>query len=508
MKKAYINSTMSLYQDIRKGTIVLSRTEDYLRSLLNELRNLPGETGWIEFKHNNKDPEKIGEYISALSNSAALEGKSHAYMIWGLDDDTHDIVGTDFNPHTSKIGNEELESWLLRLLSPKVLFVFYELEQEVGRTTILEIERATDKPVQFKGTEYIRIGSYKKNLKDYPDKERALWRAFDKTPFEELVAAEHLEETEVLQKLDYPSYFQLLDIPLPEERKSIIEQLQGDHMIIKNLAGGWNITNLGAVLFARKLSDFNHFKRKPVRVIIYKNRDRTSTEREQEGAKGYACGFEGLIGFVDNILPRNEFMGKALRTEVSMYPELAVRELIANAIIHQDFSLRGTGPMIEIFSDRMEITNPGIPLVQAERFIDSPPRSRNEALASFMRRIGVCEERGSGFDKVVSQTEFYQLPAPVVEVTEQHTRITLFAHKPFKEMDREERVRACYLHACLKYVMRDFMTNTTLRQRFGMDDKQNSIASRIIRDTVEAGKVKAKDPETAPRHMKYVPYWA
>jgi ATP-dependent DNA helicase RecG len=156
----------------------------------------------------------------------------------------------------------------------------------------------------------------------------------------------------------------------------------------------------------------------------------------------------------------------------------------------------------------MEITNPGIPLVQAERFLDSPPRSRNEAMASFLRRVGVCEERGSGFDKVVFQTELYQLPAPVVEVTDEHTRVTLFSHKPWTEMDREERGRACYLHSCLKYVTKDFMTNASLRQRFGMDEKSISIASRIIRDTVETGKVRPKDPETAPKHMKYIPYWA
>lgn len=486
----------------------MGRNEEYLESLLKELRALPSETGWLEFKHNNKEPENVGEYISALSNSATLDGKSHAYMVWGIDDTTHGIVGTSFNPHTMKMGNEELESWILRQLSPRIFFEFYELNTEHGRVVILEIERASDKPVQFKGTEYIRIGSYKKNLKDFPDKERALWRTFDKIPFEELIAAEHISDSDVLKLLDYPSYFELLDIGLPEDRKRILERLSNDNMIKKCEAGGWNITNLGAILFAKKLSTFNHLKRKSVRVVIYKGRDRTDTEREQEGVKGYASGFEGLIGFIDNLLPRNEIIGKALRKDASMYPELAVRELVANAIIHQDFSLRGTGPIIEVFSDRMEITNPGIPLVQVERFIDSPPRSRNEALASFLRRIGVCEERGSGFDKVVAQTEFYQLPAPIVEVTEEHTRVILFSHKPFTQMDREERVRACYLHASLRYVTRDFMTNATLRQRFGMDSKQISIASRIIRDTVEASKVKPKDPDTAPKHMKYVPYWA
>lgn len=118
--------------------------------------------------------------------------------------------------------------------------------------------------------------------------------------------------------------------------------------------------------------------------------------------------------------------------------------------------------------------------------------------------MGVCEERGSGYDKVVYQTEFYQLSAPIVEVTDEHT----FSHKPWTNMDREERIRACYLHSCLKYVTKDFMTNASLRQRFGMEEKHISISSRVIRDTVELGKVRPKDPETAPKHMKYIPYWA
>ena len=133
----------------------------------------------------------------------------------------------------------------------------------------------------------------------------------------------------------------------------------------------------------------------------------------------------------------------------------------------QDFHAAGTAPLVEIFSNRMEITNPGLPLVKTDRFLDSPPKSRNETLASFMRRIGVCEERGSGVDKVVFQTELYQLPAPIFETTPEHTRAVLFAHREFREMDKEDRVRACYLHACLRYVQRDYMTNTTLRIRSG-----------------------------------------
>ncbi|MFT8320735.1 MAG: ATP-binding protein [Bacillus sp. (in: firmicutes)] len=484
------------------------RTEEYLTSLLSELRSLPTETGWVEFKHNNVEPNIIGQYISALSNTAALFGKNYAYMVWGIEDVTHNIVGTEFRPGEAKKGNEELESWLLRLLNPRINFAFYELDNDSGRVVILEIERANHTPVRFEGQEYIRIGSYKKSLKDYPEKERELWRIFGQKPFEEAIAMDNVPEDKVLSYLDYPSYFELLDIPLPENRKYILEQLVEDQMIVRGDSGEWNITNLGAILFAKNLAQFSNLKRKSVRVIIYKGKNRIETQREQEGGKGYASGFEGLIGFIDNLLPRNEVIGKAFRKEVPMYPELAVRELVANAIIHQDFSLRGTGPTIEVFSDRMEITNPGIPLVKTERFLDSPPRSRNETLASFLRRVGICEERGSGIDKVVSLTELYQLPAPLIEVTDSHTRVTLFAYKPFKEMERKEKIHACYLHASLKYVTREHMTNASLRQRFGLADKDNSVASRIIRDAVEAGTIKLLDPDTAPRYMKYIPFWA
>jgi len=160
--------------------------------------------------------------------------------------------------------------------------------------------------------------------------------------------------------------------------------------------------------------------------------------------------------------------------------------------------------MVEIFAGRMEITNPGLPLVHTDRFLDSPPRSRNEALASFMRRIG-CEERGSGVDKVVFETGYYQLPPPLFATNVEHTRALLFAHREFREMDRADRIRACYLHACLRYVQRDVMTNTTLRERFGIEEKNSSMASRIIRDAVEAGLVVPLDENAGRKYMKYVP---
>ena len=488
--------------------MTIDRTTEYLLGLLNELRKLPRETEWVEFKHNNYDPEQIGEYISALANAAALLGKVHAYLVWGVDDNIHEVVGTAFDPASTRVGNEELESWLLRLLNPKINFRFHPLQMDGKALVLLEICAAFRHPVRFKGTEYIRVGSYKKKLKDFPEKERELWRVFDRTPFEREIAAENLAADEVLKLLDYPAYFELLSLPLPEGRDGILTAMAADEMLASGKGGNWHITNLGAVLFAKRLADFRPLRRKAVRVVLYKGGSRVETIREQEGTKGYAAGFEGLIGFVANLLPSNEVIGQALRKEVPMFPELAIRELVANAVIHQDFHASGTGPIVEIFSNRMEITNPGLPLVKTDRFLDSPPKSRNEALASFMRRIGVCEERGSGVDKVVFQTELYQLPAPLFETTDEHTRAVLFAHREFREMDKADRIRACYLHACLRYVQRDVMTNTTLRERFGIEEKNSSMASRIIRDGIESGLIRCHDETVGSKARKYLPWWA
>jgi len=485
----------------------IDRLENDLLGILTELRKLPRETEWAEFKHNNAEPDEIGEYLSALANAAALTGKVHAWMLWGVNNDSHEIVGTTFNPVSAKVGNEELENWLLRHLSPKINFRFYTFLAEGKPVVLLEIGAAFRHPVQFKGVEYIRIGSYKKKLKDFPEKERELWRVFDKTPFEKEIAAEQVSSDEVLKLLDYPSYFDLLSLPLPEGRDGVLAALAADEIIEHDKGGCWNITNLGAILFARRLADFRTLRRKAVRVIFYKNDARIETIREQEGLKGYASGFEGLIGFIMNLLPSNEVIGQALRKTVPMFPELAIRELVANALIHQDFHLTGTGPMVEIFANRMEITNPGLPLVKTDRFLDSPPKSRNEAIASFMRRIGVCEERGSGVDKVVSQAEVYQLPAPLFETTDEHTRAVLFAHRDFREMDKADRIRACYLHACLRYVQRDYMSNTTLRERFGIDEKNSSMVSRIIKDTIDAELVRPQDDTVGSRARRYLPWW-
>jgi len=214
------------------------------------------------------------------------------------------------------------------------------------------------------------------------------------------------------------------------------------------------------------------------------------------------------VEFIYGLVPSNEVIEQALRREVKMFPEIAVRELVANALIHQDFTQTGTSVMIEIYDDRMEISNPGKPFIPPDRFIDEY-QSRNERLADLMRRLGICEEKGSGVDKVVQAAEVFQLPAPDFRVGERRTSALLFAHMNIEQMDRNDRIRACYQHCCLRYVMNEKMTNQSLRERFKLSEDKTATVSQIIAATMETGKIKLADPaQTSTRYRSYVPFWA
>lgn len=478
-----------------------------LQNILADIQASPQECEWIELKHNNWKPELIGEYVSALSNGAAYMGQPRAYLAFGLNDETHVIEGTDFNPRNYKIGNQELENWIATQLSPRIDFSFHELNSNLGRVVITIIDSAGNTPVKFKGNSYIRVGSYKKLLADHPERERKIWQNTLHSSFETKIAKSGVSEDQVLSLIDYPTAFRLLDIPLPENRVAIIEKLQEEQFVVKR-PSCYDITNLGAILFASNLNDFISLQRKSVRLIFYKGENRIDAIRELDFKKGYAIEFEGLIQHISDNLPTNEQIGKVFRQNIPMYPPLAVREFIANALIHQDFSIGGAAPMIEIFKGRLEITNPGKPLIDTLRFIDHAPLSRNELLASTMRRMRFCEERGSGVDRALAQCELHQLPAPSFFKDELFTKVTMFTPMTLRQMNSEDKVRACYQHCCLLYVAGKKMTNESFRDRLGIAPQNYSTASRIISDTIEARLVKPYSESQSKKYAQYIPIWS
>jgi len=481
--------------------------EKELRAIVADIQASPTECEWVEIKHNNEDPETIGEYVSALANGAAYMGQSKGYMAWGLDDATHQIKGTVFNPKIKKVGNEELENWIATQLSPRIDFSFKEITYSEGRVVVMIIDSAGNTPVKFKGTEYIRVGTYKKKLAEFPERERKIWQNTSHSCFETKIAKSGVTADEVLSLLDFSKIFELLHVPFPDSKAAIIDKLAEEKLIVKRQSC-YDITNLGAILFATNLNAFEMLSRKAVRVIFYKGNDRINAIKEQPGGKGYSVGFEGLVDYISSNLPVNEEIGKALRKDIPIYPPIAIREFVANALIHQDFSLGGSSPMIEIFGNRMEISNPGKPLIDIFRFIDHTPISRNEKLASLMRRMNICEERGSGVDRALAQCELYQLPAPDFQKDDLFTKVIMYAPMTLRQMDKEDKRRACYQHCCLQYLSGNKMTNETFRGRLNISDENYSMASRIIADTIAAKYIKPDDSAPSKKYAKYVPFWA
>jgi predicted HTH transcriptional regulator len=478
-----------------------------LLDLVNDLLR-QGEVSWVEFKLNNSDPEMLGIRVAAISNAARLSGQQTGFMLWGISDAPAAVIGTTFNPEKERVGNQVLSFWLAQQLMPSIAFQFHRVQHPRGEVVMLEIPAATSTPVAFKSIAYLRIGSATPKLTDYPERYQALLTALRPYAWEHGIALQYVTSDEVLSLLDYAQYFRLTKQPLPDNRVGILDRLKADQLIAEDVGGRWNITNLGAILFAVDLTQFpQSLARKGVRFIGYSGANKASSvSHRQDGKRGYAAGFEGLIGYVNGLLPRNEHIGQALRVEHPLFPELAIRELVANALIHQDLTITGAGPQIEMFSDRIEITNPGAPLVVPERMIDLPPRSRNEATASLMRRMGLCEEQGSGLDKVIAQAEIFQLPAPLFRASGDSLQVILYGPRTFAQMTPDERVRACYQHAVLKFISGERMRNASLCDRFGIAKQNAAQASQVINLAIQQGLIKPADLQH-PR-SGYVPFWA
>ena len=239
-------------------------------------------------------------------------GQSRGYLAYGIDDTTHIVLGTDFYPKKEKIGNEELENWLAIHLAPRIDFSINEITIDGKHVVLFVIDSAGNTPVKFDGTSYIRVGSYKKKLSDHPERERKIWQNTRSGYFENKVALGGLSDDEVLSVIDYPSFFKLMDIPLPANKNSILEKLAEEKIIIKRQSC-YDVTNMGGILFAANLNHFDSLSRKAVRVVFYKGNNRINAIREQVEVKGYAIGFEGLVDYISSNLTTNEEILKAFR---------------------------------------------------------------------------------------------------------------------------------------------------------------------------------------------------
>lgn len=457
----------------------------------------PVENEKLEFKEAKVqfDTTKIIRYCAALANEGG------GYLVLGVSNTPpRKVVSTQ--AFSSESALNDIKARIVDKLHLRA--DVWELEHRDGRVLVFEVpSRPYGQAVHVDGAYLMRAGEDTTAMT--PDMLKRIFAEDDQEWFSQS-ARSGASADEVVALLDTQAFFDLVEIPYPTHRDGVLDRLLSEGLI-KRISGGWTITNLAAILLAKRLDSFSPaLARKAPRFVIYEGSNKLHTRVDQPGVRGYAVAFEGLVEFVHSSAPQNRFVEEAVREEVKMFPKQALRELIANALVHQDFQASGTSVMIEMFDDRVEISNPGVPPVPVERFIDEY-RSRNERLADLMRRMRICEEKGSGIDKVVGAAELYQLPAPDFRSGALRTTAVLFAHRDFSEMSKSDRTRACYQHCCLQYVSNRKMSNQSLRERFHLGELSSAtvIASQVIGATREAGLIKLDDTESTSTRICSLP---
>lgn len=466
---------------------------------LNRWLTAPAESECLEFKEAKQqfDTTRLMRYCAALANEGG------GYLVLGVSDKApRRIVGSQAFAAAAHLN--DLKARIVEKL--RIRIDATELLTPAGRVLVITVpSRAPGQAVDFEGAYLMRAGEDLVPMTQ--DRLRAIFAEGQGDWLQE-AAANDVDADGVIALLDTQGFFDLLQQPYPTHRDAVLDKLAGERLIDRT-ASGWRVSKLSALLLAKRLDAFPpDVARKAPRVVIYDGVNKLHTREDRPGVKGYAVGFEGLLEFVHAAAPRNRFVEEAVRDEVKMFPKQALRELIANALVHQDFSIDGASVMIEMYDDRVEISNPGVPPIRVERFIDEY-RSRNERLADLMRRLHICEEKGSGVDKVVDAAEVFQLPAPDFRVGALRTTAVLFAHKEFAEMSRSDRVRACYQHCCLQYVSNRKMSNQTLRERFRLAEAKVAMVSQVITAAREVGLVKLDESgSTSNRYARYLPFWA
>lgn len=448
----------------------------------------------LEFKEarNQFDFERLCRYCVALANEGG------GVVVFGVaDKPPRPVVGTEAFPNTQKTTEALFERLGFRV----------ELEvvrHPAGRVVVAHV------PSRPRGTAYHLGGAYlmRSGEELVPMSEDQLRRIFSEGQPEwlEEVAESGLTDQAVVERLDVQAFFELLGLPLPSTRKGLMDRLESERLISPT-AGGWGIRRIGALILARDLNTFPSVSRKAVRVLAYNTASKLETRLDHTATRGYAAGFNALVEFIVSHVPQLERINGGLRHSDRLMPEVAVRELLANAIIHQDFNLTGTGVMVEIHPDRVEFSNPGEPIVAPDRFIDGY-QSRNERLADLMRQCRICEERSSGIDRVVEAAESMQLPPPEFLAAHNRTVVVFHGRRPFDQMGRAEKQRACYQHCVLRWVNRMPMTNQTLRERFHLPETKRSAVSQLIQATIKTGLIKADPSGGGGNRPGYVPAWA
>lgn len=386
-------------------------TERERIALIDRLRALPTETEWFEFKRKRYEPQQLGEYLSALANAACLAGQPRGYLVFGIDDATHALVGTDFDPYATKAkGNQDLLPWLAAGLRPNTGFEPHVVAHPDGRVVLFEVGPANGEPVGFYGTPYIRVGASKTELGKHPEKARALWTRGSDWSAQVCAAAS-------LADLD------------PDAIAKAREQFVVKHPGQAAAVAGWDdttflnkarvlkqgaVTNTALLLLGRPESATLLSPAVAKISWILKDAGNRELDYEHFGPPFLLVG-DRLLKRIRNLIVRALPSGTLFPQEIAQYDPWVIRETLHNAVAHQDYRRHGRITVVE-FPDRVLVTNVGDFLpgdVETVIRQDAPQALyRNPFLADAMVELNLIDTQGGGIKRMFETQRRRWFPLP------------------------------------------------------------------------------------------------
>jgi ATP-dependent DNA helicase RecG len=395
-----------------------------LLEILTRLRSLPREGGTVEFKSNLEEPKEIGQYISALANSAALDGHDRAWVIWGIQNDTHAITGTTFDPFTKKAeGNQPLIMWLQQRTNPRADFTFHDVVHPDGKVVMLEIQPARTAPVAFDNIRYIRIDSHKTKLSEHADKESRLWQKLG--PVDDwsggVVADATLDDLDpealTVARQRFTDY--LIKGEKDTSRHGAIrrEAQAWDALTLLNkarLTKGGKITR-SALLLLGKDESAHHLSPVDAKMSWVLHSADGGTVSSQHFGPPFLLSTDRIFGQIRNLTIERMPDGTLFPEALQQYDSWVIREALHNAIAHQDYRLGGKVNVVET-PDRLVLSNLGKfipPSVEWMLLHQSPPEHyRNQWLIDGMIRLRMIDQVGSGIRRMFDLQRQRHFPLP------------------------------------------------------------------------------------------------
>tara|TARA_R100000935_G_scaffold57971_1_gene93390 strand:+ start:6439 stop:8118 length:1680 start_codon:yes stop_codon:yes gene_type:complete len=382
-----------------------------LISLIDELRALPKETEWAEFKLSTIKPqERLGDYISGLSNAACVNNQAFGFLILGVDDNDHSVKGTTYNFKNRKQGNEELEFWIRRYLSPSIRFEYFECDYNaIHKIEIFRIPAAVGEPTNFQGKASIRLATSLTQLKEYPLYAKKIYNSQEDWSAKKIKSA-------TIDDLD-PKAILLAKGKFKEKQAgkpfyAEIDDWSNELFLDKaKITIGGKITNTAIILLGKPES--THFISPSVAQITWK------LDTEQKAYEHFGT---PLFLSINDVLKqirivRHKFFpnNQLIATEVLNYDAEVILEALNNCIAHQDYSYHSRILLTEK-ANKLIFENAGSFFEgKADDYLlgnKTPDKYRNKFLAEAMFNLNMIDSMGYGIHKMTKSQYQRYFPLP------------------------------------------------------------------------------------------------